>query len=108
LYSYSGQVPVSRSGMGNNKNRPEFFRMQYPDEYKRVISVTKFERNFRKKGSDVIGNVPRVTYRLIDAFPDQLNSIPVTYQGSIITKTTVRFLYSRYVMEVVRGEDNDK
>ncbi len=108
LYSYDGKAVTSPVGLGNYKNRPDFFRMQYPDSYKRIISISKFERNFRKKGSDVLGNMPRVTYRLIDAFPDQLNSIPVTYQGSVITKTTVRFLYTRYVMEVNRGEDNDK
>jgi hypothetical protein len=36
---------------------------------------------------------------MIDAFPINLTSIPVTYEGSYITKTRVSFAYSRYVME---------
>lgn len=40
-----------------------------------------------------------MTYRMIDAFPTNLTSIPVTYEGSVITKTRVSFSYSRYVIE---------
>jgi hypothetical protein len=103
IHSYNGISKPRESGLGDYKNRPDFFRMRYPDEYKRIISVTKFERDFYQNGTDKIRNVPTITYRMIDAYPDQLNSIPVTYEGSIVTKTTVRFLYSRYVTEYNRG-----
>ena len=99
LHSYTGEVQPKEAGLGDYKNRPEFFRMQYPDQYKRIISITKFEREFFKNGTKKLKNVKTITYRMIDAYPDQLNSIPVTYEGSVITKTTVRFLYSRYVIE---------
>ena len=106
LYSYNGGAEVTDIGQGNYKNRPDFFRMRYPDEYKRIISITKFERNFYKNGSSDLNDMTRITYRMIDAYPDQLNSIPVMYEGSIVTKTTVRFLYSRYVIEYNKGKPN--
>lgn len=106
LYSFNGKADVSQSGQGNYKYGEEFFRMKYPDDYKRIISITKFERNFRKNGIGELNNMTSLTYRMIDAFPDQLNSIPVMYEGSIITKTTVRFLYSRYVTEYNKGTPN--
>ena len=104
LHSYNGlATTIGGEGLGKYKNRPDFFRMQYPDSYKRIISVTKFERDFFQDGTNKLKLMPTVTYRMIDAYPDQLNSIPVTYEGSVITKTTVRFLYSRYVVEHNKG-----
>jgi hypothetical protein len=103
LYSYNGRAEVTDIGQGNYKNRPDFFRMRYPDTYKRIISVTKFERDFYQDGTNKLKDIPTITYRMIDAYPDQLNSIPVMYEGSIVTKTTVRFLYSRYVIEYNKG-----
>jgi len=103
LYSYGGKATTREEGLGEYKNRPDFFRMQYPDSYKRIISVSKFERDFRVNNTNKLRKVPTITYRMIDAYPDQLNSIPVTYEGSVITKTTVRFLYSRYVVENNKG-----
>lgn len=86
----------------------KFFRFRYPEEYKKLISISKFERNFRVRGTNDLRATPSVTYRLIDAYPSNVNSIPVTYEGSVITKTTVTFSYSRYIMESSRGYDNDK
>lgn len=110
LYTSSGLVPGSSVGQGSAKNRPDFFRVRYPDDYKRIISVTKFERNFLQdattSASGVLGNVPSLTYRMIDAFPSNLTAIPVTYEGSTITKTTVTFTYSRYVIEKNNGSNN--
>ena len=106
LYSYNGIAKPTNTGQGEFKNHPDFFRMRYPDTYKRAISITKFERNFRKNGSSDLNDMTKLTYRMIDAYPDQLNSIPVMYEGSIVTKTTVRFLYNRYVIEYNKGKPN--
>ena len=80
--------------------------MQYPDDYKRIISVTKFERDFLRdptKSSETTGsnfnNQTTITYRMIDAFPVNITAIPVTYDGSVVTKSRISFAYSRYVME---------
>lgn len=94
VYTNSGIVGASSKGQGNAKNSPDFFRLRYPASYKRIISIVKFERDL-----DKTTNVPRITYRLIDAFPTNIAAMPVTYEGSTITKTIVTFSYSRYVIE---------
>lgn len=94
VYTSSGIVGASPKGQGNAKNSPDFFRLRYPDSYKRIISIVKFERDL-----NITNDVPRITYRLIDAFPTNIAAMPVTYEGSTITKTIVTFSYSRYVIE---------
>lgn len=106
LYGQGGDYPVSTNGQGNAKNRNDFYRLRYPDEYKRIISIVKFERNFKvdpSRSGGQLGNVPSITYRLIDAFPTNITAMPLSYEGSTITKTTVEFSYSRYVYEHNRG-----
>lgn len=106
IYDSSGIVPPDARGQGNAKDSPNFFRFKYPDSYKRIISVTKFERDFlenpNKKGGMTL-SPPSLTYRMIDSFPTNITAIPVTYEGSTITKTTVSFNYTRYVIEKHNG-----
>lgn len=102
LQNAAGEVAASKIGFGNDKDSNQFFRMRYPDSYKRIISIVKFERNFRQnpsKGGDNLQSVPTITYRLIDAFPTNISAIPLSYEGSTITKVSVEFSYSRYVYE---------
>jgi len=107
VYTNSGIVGASSKGQGNAKNSPDFFRLRYPASYKRIISIVKFERDFNtdkpNQPGGVINDVPRITYRLIDAFPTNIAAMPVTYEGSTITKTIVTFSYSRYVIEKHKG-----
>jgi hypothetical protein len=111
VYTNNGIFPGSERGQGDAKNTTDFFRLRYPDSYKRIISVVKFERNFIKYSNPYtntlnetnragqLGNVPSITYRMIDAFPTNITGMPVSYEGSTILKTTVEFSYSRYVIE---------
>lgn len=97
-----GRFGPSANGFGNSKDRNDFYRMRYPNDYKRTISIIKFERNFLLEpgtNGGQLGNVPSITYRLIEAFPTNITAMPVSYEGSTITKTTVEFSYSRYVYE---------
>ena len=97
--SESGQVDY----LGSN----DFYRFKYPKTYKRTIAITKFERDFidynpvtKKK---VTKNQPTLTYEFIDAFPTNLTALPLSYEGSTITKTTVNFSYSRYIVLKHKG-----
>lgn len=106
VYTSGGLYDVTEIGQGGAKGRDNFFKMRYPDTYKRIISITKFERNFRENpaaSGGILGNVPTLTYRMIDAFPTNITALPLSYEGSTITKTTVTFDYSRYVIERNKG-----
>lgn len=94
--------PATTIGFGDSKQSNDFFRLRYPEEYRRVISITKFERDFREQpqldGST--GGNASITYRMIDAFPTQISGVPLSYEGSTISKVQVQFDYSRFVYEM--------
>jgi hypothetical protein len=89
--NYGGQVDQFDSN--------QFYRFRYPNTYKRTIAITKFERDIVLDPElNPTGRSPSfLTYRLINAYPVNLTALPVTYEGSTITKTTVTFNYDRYV-----------
>ena len=101
LYGDAGLLPANPRGQGDDlgKDRTDFFRFRYPDDYKRIISITKFERNFDSSDPKNIKYPPHLTYRMLEAFPTNITAMPLTYEGSQIVKTTVTFQYIRYVME---------
>jgi hypothetical protein len=101
LYNKGGRLSRAnpRGGVGQ-LNDDQFFRFRYPDTYKRDIAITKFERDIfvNPNTKDVTRTPSMLTYKFINAFPTNLTALPVTYEGSTITKTTVTFNYDRYVI----------
>jgi hypothetical protein len=111
LYNQSSPPRPTTTGQGGLVQKQNYFRMRYPDSYKRTISIVKFERNFIKdpnkkltdRGNKLLDQ-PTMTYRMLEAFPKNITAMPVTYEGSSILKTTVSFEYSRYIIEKNNGE----
>lgn len=101
IYKGTGvEYTPTDTGASNYIDSDDFFRLKYPEDYRKIISVTKFEREFRDQDRprELKSNPNTVTYRMIDAYPTNISPIPVTYRGSEVTKTTVTFNYSRYVL----------
>ena len=91
--------PASPRGQGGFEDSNNYFRFRYPDTYKRIISITKFERDFLVNPNDPNSptkNQNLLTYQFIDAFPTNITALPLSYEGSTITKTTINFSYTRY------------
>jgi hypothetical protein len=66
------------------------YRVNYAKDYKAdAIYVVKFERDFEGMF---------MTYRLLQAFPISINSMPVSYESSQLLKCTVSFVYERYLI----------
>jgi hypothetical protein len=103
LFSEDSKYQGSPKGQDKDqfKQKEDFFRFSYPDTYKKNIAITKFERDFienpNNKNSKPKGPIS-MTYFFIDAFPTNLTALPLSYEGSTITKTTVNFSYSRYTV----------
>ena len=92
----NGPVAADPRGQGGANLTTDFFRVRYPDSYRKIISISKFERDFYIGGKT---QPTTLTYRMIDAYPTNITPIPVTYEGSQILKTTISFTYSRYILE---------
>jgi len=91
--------PASPRGQVGFEDANNYFRFKYPNQYKRIISITKFERDFLVNPNDPDSptkNQNLLTYQFIDAFPTNITALPLSYEGSTITKTTINFSYTRY------------
>ena len=103
LFSKDSKYQGSPKGQDKDqfKQNENYFRFSYPNTYKKNIAITKFERDFIKnpnnKNSKPKGPIS-MTYFFIDAFPTNLTALPLSYEGSTVTKTTVNFSYSRYTV----------
>ena len=101
LYSTNGKLSSGnpRGGVGQFDHE-QFFRFRYPNTYKRDLAITKFERDiYINSGTRDVERTPSMlTYKFLNSFPTNLTALPVTYEGSTITKTTVTFNYDRYVV----------
>ena len=78
-----------------------FFRMRYPEAYKKNITITKFERNagFHLGKNSIYPyeqQSRQLTYQFINAFPIQIAAVNLNYGGSEIAKVDVVFNYDRY------------
>jgi hypothetical protein len=81
-----GSTFASEAYLNNNA----YYRMNYPDNYKSNIFITKFE-----KINTIVQ--PSLSYTFLDAFPLNISSMPVSYESSELLKVTVSFAYTRYI-----------
>ena len=108
IYRKEGEQTPSPRGQVEYEQRENYFRFKYPDQYKRIISITKFERDFlsnpnNPKSPTETQNL--LTYQFIDAFPTNITALPLSYEGSTITKTTINFSYTRYTVIKHKGTE---
>ena len=103
------------SQYGKYRDRSSYYRLRYPDSYKRDISITKFERNLIQKPNRVdsktartrtrknrkFNNLPLLNYRFHDCFPVDIQTVPLTYDNSVYTQLTVGWTYSRHTIEKI-------
>lgn len=102
------------SGYYGNDTGPhqpdEFFKFQYPEGevkspgYKKNINIVKYERDLRpsserQKRAGGINDPRTITYTLINAYPTNIISIPVSYDQSSVLRTTITFNYDRYFFQ---------
>jgi len=84
-------------GEGSTFSREEYkdsyvhYRMNYPKNYRSTLHIVKFEKDVN------IGT--SMQYTLVNAFPTNIISMPVSYEQSQLLKCTVSFSFTRYVRE---------
>ena len=99
LYTVDGQYSGGFNAQDGMVDTNSYYKLRYPGKYKRKITITKFERSFFSNPNSSEGqpNQSLLSYQLIDAFPKQLTAIPVSYDGSTLSRVTVIFGYTRYI-----------
>ena len=84
------------------QERNSYSRFRYPDDYRRKIRITKFERDFLENPNDrnnTFKNMPLLTYHFIDTFPVNINAVQMSYDGSTFLQVTAVFTYLRHTIE---------
>ena len=99
LYNGDGQYSGGSNAQDGMVDTNSYYKLRYPGKYKRKITITKFERDFFSNPNSSEGqpNQSLLSYQLIDAFPKQITAIPVSYDGSTLSRVTVIFGYTRYI-----------
>ena len=99
LYNVDGQYSGGFNAQDGMVDTNSYYKLRYPGKYKRRITITKFERDFFSNPNSSEGqpNQSLLSYQLIDAFPKQITAIPVSYDGSTLSRVTVIFGYTRYI-----------
>lgn len=71
-----------------------FSRFKYPDDYKEVLHIVKYERSsFNNKSGFKPG---MYTYEFVNAWPTNLTSMKVNYGQSDVLRCSVQLAYDRY------------
>ena len=120
IHNSSGRYEGSYQGQNEYASRNNYYKFRYPDDYKRNIIVTKFEKDFyqglnmnetrigryaKSRSGDNLIPGSLLCYQFIDTFPSNIVAIPLSYDGTQVTKVTIEFQYLRY--NTITNNDKD-
>ena len=100
---------IDKNGNMQNLDKGNIvMRARYPDGdgnektgnnsgYRTKLNIVKYERDMgwtHEKRESKASNL--IEYHFVDAYPKQISSSPLSYEGSSLMKTTVSMTYTRY------------
>ncbi len=92
---------------GNQRDRSAFTRFNYPEDYKEIIHITKFEKDaFEKKSRFATYKSVMTQYEFVNVWPTNLTSMRVAYGDSNVLRCNVQFAYDRFFTEYTRKGDH--
>ena len=99
----AGQGEGQRLSNPNARKRDANYRMNYPNSYLTNMYILKFEKDV-SSSKDIFfhDNTFQLTYTLVNAFPVNIVSTPVSYESSQILKYTVSMAFMRYSVDNVQ------
>ena len=81
----------------NPRGGNSYFKASFPDEYRSSLFVYKFNKD---QDSFLPGQGRgNITYEFINAFPQNISSVGVSYDASNVLEFTVTFAYERYITD---------
>ena len=86
--------------LSNQRSLNAFGRLNYPDNYKEIIHLSKFERDTFLKGNNFDGS-PRATtsvshYEFVNVWPQNVQSMRISYGQSSILRCSIVLAYDRF------------
>lgn len=87
---------------GDVDSPTSYYRFRYPDDYVLDFYIVKFEKNETafdpdsSSSSDIFQQSTKTVYKFKRAYPTNMASIPLSYDGSSLIKSSITFQYDRY------------
>ncbi len=78
----------------NKRDLNAYGRFNYPDDYKEIIHLTKFERDTFIKPKEYQSRL--TTYEFVNVWPTNLTSMRVAYGDSNVLRCSVQLAYDRF------------
>ena len=79
----------------NQRNTAAYSRFNYPEDYKEIIHITKFERDtFTEGAADYKSALS--SYEFVNIWPTDLTSMRVAYGDPNVLQCSVQFSYDRF------------
>lgn len=85
-----------------------YVKFNYPNTYEVDIQITKYERLFRDNANKLVKDgvyaPPKTyaTYTLRNSYPTNIISVPVSYEGTNVLRTTITFNYDVYSFQRIK------
>ena len=91
----------------NQRDRSAFSRFNYPEDYKEIIHITKFEKDtFIEKSRSTTYKSAMTQYEFVNVWPTNLTSMRVAYGDSNVLRCNVQFAYDRFFTEYTKKGDH--
>ena len=89
----------------NQRNTAAYSRFNYPEDYKEIIHITKFERDtFTEGAADYKSALS--SYEFVNIWPTNLTSMRVAYGDSNVLRCNIQFAYDRFFTRFNYDETN--
>ena len=75
----------------NKRNFNAYSRFSYPEDYKEIMHITKFERDAFQNDKSRISS-----YEFVNVFPKNMTSMRVAYGETNVLRLSVTFVYDRF------------
>ena len=90
---------------GGQRFTNAYSRFNYPDDYKEIIHITKFERDtFIEGAADYKSALS--SYEFVNIWPTNLTSMRVAYGDSNVLRCNIQFAYDRFFTRFNYDETN--
>ena len=90
--------PIFDSDNSDRESNNAFARFNYPDDYKEIIRITKFERDtFIKDSRDASYQSDLTCYKFKNVWPRNMTSMRVAYGDSNVLRCNLELAYDRFI-----------
>ena len=79
----------------NHRQRNAYSRFNYPEDYKEILHITKFERDAFTEDSSRFSS-SFIQYEFVNVWPSNMTSMRVAYGDSNVLRCNVQFAYDRF------------